>query len=84
MKGEHPWSTFQIGGHPIHPMLVQFPIVCFILTFVCDIFYTRSHTELAGASNWLLGIGLVLLYSGWRGGALVYRQGVGVRDNHSP
>ena len=30
----HPRSTAQIGGHPIHPMLVQFPIVCFILTFV--------------------------------------------------
>ena len=26
----HPRSTAKIGGHPIHPMLIPFPIVCFI------------------------------------------------------
>jgi len=143
----HPRSTAQIGGHPIHPMLVQFPIVCFILTLVCDLLYTQGHTELATASKWLLLIGLVfaalaavagltdflgdkriqgsdaikhavanvtavvlelvnlllrrgnddfigstgvwisavvvliLLYSGWMGGKLVYRHGIGVRDD---
>jgi len=146
MKGEHPRSTVQIAGHPIHPMLVQFPIVCFILTFVCDVLYTRGDTDLAGPSNWLLIIGLatgalaavagftdflgekriqgsdaikhalanvtavvlevvnlflryknpdfiastgvyislvvvvILLYSGWKGGALVYRHAMGVSD----
>ena len=39
----HPRSTARIGDHPIHPMLVPFPIVCFILTFVADILYTRTH-----------------------------------------
>lgn len=146
----HPRSTARIGGHPIHPMLIPFPIVCFILTFVCDILYTRGQTNVAGATNWLLGIGLVmaalaavagltdflgdkriqgadavkhmlanvtavvlevvnlvlrlknpdfigstgvyisggvvliLLYSGWKGGDLVFRHGIGVRDasNH--
>lgn len=144
---EHPRSTAKIGSHPIHPMLIPFPIVCFILTFLCDILYARGHTELATASNWLLGIGLVmaalaavtgltdflgekriqvrdavehmlanvaavvlevvnfvlrlknadfigsagvyislvvvliLLYSGWKGGDLVYRHGMGVRDS---
>jgi uncharacterized membrane protein len=144
---DHPHSTAKIATHPIHPMLVPFPIVCFILTFVCDILYTQGHTELATASNWLLIIGLVmgalaavagltdflgdqrlrgladalkhmlanvtavvleivnlflrlkdsasigstgvyislvvvliLLYSGWKGGDLVYRHGVGVHD----
>jgi uncharacterized membrane protein len=142
----HPQSTAKIGTHPIHPMLVPFPIVCFILAFVCDILYARGHTELATASKWLLAIGLVmaalaavagltdflgekriqgadaikhavanvtavvlelvnlllrrgnddfigstgvyislvvvliLLYSGWKGGDLVYRHGMGVRD----
>ena len=142
----HPRSTAQIGGHPIHPMLVQFPIVCFILTLVCDLLYTQGHTELATASKWLLLIGLVfaalaavagltdflgdkriqgsdaikhavanvtavvlelvnlllrrgnddficstgvwisavvvliLLYSGWMGGNLVFKHGVGVYD----
>ena len=143
----HPRSTAQIGGHPIHPMLVQFPIVCFILAFVCDVLFTQGHTELAGPSKWLLLIGLatgalaavagltdflgdkriqgsdaikhavanvtavvlelvnlflrrgnddfigttgvyisgvvvlILLYSGWKGGALVYRHGIGVSDS---
>jgi len=142
----HPQSTARIAGHPIHPMLIPFPIVCFILTFVCDILYTRGHTELATPSKWLLAIGLVmaalaaaagltdflgekriqgadaikhaianvtavvlelvnlllrrgndgfigstgvyislvvvliLLYSGWKGGDLVFKHGMGVRD----
>ena len=53
----HPHSTAKIGGHPIHPMLIPFPIVCFILTFVCDILYTQGHTELAEPSTWLLRVG---------------------------
>jgi uncharacterized membrane protein len=127
-------------------MLIPFPIVCFILTFVVDILYVQGNTGLAHASNWLLGIGLVfaalaavagltdflgekriqgsdaikhasanvlavvlelanlllryknpdfiastgvyvsgavvliLLYSGWKGGDLVYKHGMGVRD----
>jgi uncharacterized membrane protein len=142
----HPRSTAKIATHPIHPMLVPFPIVCFILTFVCDILITRGRTELATATNWLLLIGLVfaalaavagltdflgekriqgsdaikhmlanvlavvlelvnlvlrwnnpdfiastgvyislvvvliLIYSGWKGGDLVYRHGMGVGD----
>lgn len=142
----HPQSTAKIGDHPIHPMLVPFPIVCFILALVCDVLYTRGHAELASASKWLLGIGLVmaalaaiagltdffgekriqgsdaikhmlanvtavvlelvnfflrlnndasigkigvylsivvvliLLYSGWKGGDLVFRHGMGVGD----
>jgi len=143
----HPRSTAKIGGHPIHPMLIPFPIVCFILTFLCDIRIAQGHTNLAAVTNWLLGIGLVmaglaavagltdfmgderirrssdalkhmlanvtavvlelvnfvlrlrnpdfiastgvyislvvvliLLYSGWKGGELVFRHGVGVRD----
>lgn len=142
----HPHSTVQISGHPIHPMLVQFPIVCFILTFVFDILYLRGQTEVAVWTNWLLGIGLamgalaavagltdflsdkriqgadaikhalanvtavvlevvnlvmrlgnpdsiastgvyisglvvlILLYSGWKGGDLVFRHGIGVQD----
>ena len=39
----HPRSTARIGDHPIHPMLVGFPIVCFILTFVADLLYTGGH-----------------------------------------
>ena len=150
MNGEHPRSTARIADHPIHPMLVPFPIVCFILTFVLDVLYVRGSTDVAWFTNWLLTIGLVmaalaavagltdffgdkriqggdaikhmlanvtavlleatnlvlrwndpefitstgvyisglvvliLLYSGWKGGDLVYRHGVGVRDMHNP
>jgi len=144
----HPRSTAKIGDHPIHPMLVSFPIVCFILTFVVDIIFVRTHdTTWATASIWLLVVGLVmgalaavagltdflgddrirgasdavkhmlanvtavvlelvnvilrwrdtgfidstgvyisgivvliLIYSGWKGGDLVFRHGIGVSD----
>jgi uncharacterized membrane protein len=142
----HPRSTAKIGDHPIHPMLIPFPIVCFILTFLCDLMYKGGQLGVAEATNWLLGIGLVmaalaavagltdffgdkriqgadaikhmlanvtavvievvnlfmrlknpdfiastgvyisgvvvliLLYSGWKGGDLVFRHGIGVRD----
>ncbi len=147
-RGRHPHSTAKIGTHPIHPMLIPFPIVCFIGTFVTDIVYTRNHDPgWATASHWLLIVGLVmaalaavagltdflgddrirrlgdavkhmlanvtavvlelvnlvlrlrdpafidstgvyisgivvliLLYSGWKGGDLVFRHGIGVRD----
>jgi uncharacterized membrane protein len=143
----HPHSTAKIGDHPIHPMLIPFPIVCFILTFVADIIYIQNRSAgWATATHWLLGIGLafaalaaiagltdffgdkeirgsdaikhmlanvtavvleivnlvlrlgnpdfiastgvyisglvvlILIYSGWKGGDLVFRHGIGVRD----
>ena len=39
MNGNHPRSTAKIGGHPIHPMLIPFPIVCFIGCLVTDIVF---------------------------------------------
>jgi uncharacterized membrane protein len=147
----HPQSTAKIGGHPIHPMLVPFPIVCFILTLIADIFYLNTHLHpWATASRILLAIGLVmaalaaiagltdflgekriqgsdaikhaianvtavvlelinfivrwhndaaigkigiylsvivvliLLYSGWKGGDLVFKHGMGVQDSPNP
>ena len=144
----HPQSTARIGTHPIHPMLVPFPIVCFIGALVTDIVFLNNHDHgWATASRYLLAIGLVmaalaavagltdffgekriqgsdaikhmlanvtavvlelinlfirlhsdapigrigiylsvivvviLLYSGWKGGDLVYRHGMGVNDN---
>ena len=144
----HPQSTAKIADHPIHPMLIPFPIVCFVGAFVTDVVYSQNQDPgWATASTWLLGVGLVmaalaavagltdylgderirrlgdalkhmlanvaavvleavnlvlrldnpdfadstgiwisgvvvliLLYSGWKGGDLVYRHGVGVHD----
>lgn len=145
--GGHPKSTAKIADHPIHPMLVSFPIVSFIFVLILDVLYTRGQSGVAAASTWVLGFGLltaalaavagltdylgddrirrlgdalkhmlanvtavvlevvnfalrlkdstsiastgvyislivvlILLYSGWKGGNLVYRHGVGVHD----
>ncbi len=145
---DHPRSTAKIGGHPIHPMLVSFPIVLFIGTLVTDIvFVSTSNPMWAIGSRYLLGVGiimaalaavagltdflsserirhmsdalkhmlanvtavileiinffvrlhsdaairgvgiilsvivvLILLYSGWKGGTLVFEHGIGVED----
>ena len=54
-------STAKIADHPIHPMLIPFPIVCFVGTFVTDILYTQNHDAgWATASHWLLAFGLVM------------------------
>jgi uncharacterized membrane protein len=151
-RGGHPRSTARIAGHPIHPMLIPFPIVCFIGALVTDIvFLNNQDAGWATASRYLLGIGiimaalaavagltdfmgddrirrasdalkhmlanvtavvleivnffvrlnndsaisgigiilsavvvLILIYSGWKGGDLVFRHGIGVDDapNH--
>lgn len=57
----NPRSTAQVAGHPIHPMLIPFPVVCFVLTFVADLAFWKTGTDFwASASLWLLGIGLVM------------------------
>jgi uncharacterized membrane protein len=54
-------STAKIAGHPIHPMLVNFPIAAFVGTLVSDIaFLSTSNVFWATASQWLLLAGLVM------------------------
>ena len=56
---DNPRSTARIGGHPIHPMLVPFPITCFVGAFVTDIlFMIYGDPGFADASKWLLGFGI--------------------------
>ena len=60
MSDLYPKSTARIAGHPIHPMLVPFPIVCFIGALLTDIVYWRSANVMwADFSAWLLAAGLV-------------------------
>ena len=57
----NPKSTAQIAGHPLHPMLIPFPIACFVLAFVSDLAFWKSSNDFwANASLWLLGIGLIM------------------------
>jgi uncharacterized membrane protein len=154
VRHDHPRSTAKIGGHPIHPMLIPFPITCLVGAFVTDLLYLNTDDRgFATASHWLIGFGigtalvaatfglidymgddrirrlgialqhmlanvtavvisvinfvirmddptdirslgvylsgavvLILLYSGWLGGHMVYRHGVAVDelpDEHS-
>jgi uncharacterized membrane protein len=57
----NPKSTASIAGHPIHPMLIPFPIAFFVSTFVCDlIFWRTGNSGWVTASLWLLGAGLIM------------------------
>ena len=59
MYGRNPKSTAQIGGHPLHPMLIPFPITCLIGALVTDILFLNSgDSGFATASHWLLGFGI--------------------------
>lgn len=47
--------------HPIHPMLVPFPMVCFVGALVTDIAYWRTAEMMwADFSAWLLFAGLIM------------------------
>jgi uncharacterized membrane protein len=57
----NPRTTAQIAGHPIHPMLIPFPIAFFVSTFLCDLAFWKTGNDLwATASLWLLGAGLIM------------------------
>jgi uncharacterized membrane protein len=60
MTLENPRSTAQVAGHPIHPMLIPFPIAFLIGTLVSDIVYTQTDDRFwATLSAILLGSGIV-------------------------
>jgi uncharacterized membrane protein len=57
----NPKSTAQIAGHPLHPMIIPFPIVFFVSTLVTDIAYLQTgRAGWAEASMWLLGAGIAM------------------------
>lgn len=56
----HPRSRAQIAGHPIHPMLVPFPIAFWLAALFCDIAFASTGVGgWAAAAVWLIGAGLV-------------------------
>lgn len=58
---DNPSSTARIAGHPIHPMLVPFPIVCFVGALCTDIAYAcTANLQWANFSAWLLAAGVVM------------------------
>lgn len=55
-------STAAIAGHPLHPMIVPFPIAFLVGALATDIVFLQSTGDpfWARASEWLLGAGLVM------------------------
>jgi uncharacterized membrane protein len=61
IQTRNPHSTAQIAGHPVHPMLIPFPIAFFVATFAADLVFMQTmDTGWALAKQWLLGAGLVM------------------------
>ncbi len=61
MNSDIPRSTARVGGHPIHPMLVPFPIAFFSAALLTDIAYAVTADMMwADFSDWLLAAGFVI------------------------
>jgi uncharacterized membrane protein len=57
----NPQSTAKIAGHPLHPMIIPFPIAFFVSALVTDLVYLQSgRPGFADASVWLLGAGIAM------------------------
>lgn len=57
----NPRSTAQIAGHPIHPMLIPFPVAFLVTAFVADLAYWGTGDDLwARAALWLIGAGVIM------------------------
>jgi uncharacterized membrane protein len=54
-------STASIGGHPIHPMIIPFPVAFLVGALATDIAFWRTGDAFwSRASMWLVGAGLVM------------------------
>ncbi|HEX8445952.1 MAG TPA: DUF2231 domain-containing protein [Sphingomonas sp.] len=60
-RSDNPRSTATLFGHPLHPMLVPFPIVCFIGALLTDLaYYASANIQWSNFSIWLITAGLVM------------------------
>jgi uncharacterized membrane protein len=54
-------TTAKLGGHPIHPMLIPFPIALLVATFACDLAYwSTANAFWAQAAFWALAAAIVM------------------------
>jgi uncharacterized membrane protein len=61
LRTRNPRSTAQLAGHPLHPMLIPFPVAFLVATLVCDlIFWRTGNTAWSTASLYLLGAALIM------------------------
>lgn len=77
----NPRSTASIGGHPLHVMLVPFPIACFVGTFFTDLTYAETaDMQWANMSAWLLTVGLIISIFAVIAGAIDFFNEPRIRD----
>jgi uncharacterized membrane protein len=61
MQNDNSKSIAGIAAHPIHPMLVPFPIACFVGALVTDLVYWWTDAvQWETFSVWLLSAGMVM------------------------
>jgi uncharacterized membrane protein len=61
MADRNPESTAKIAGHPLHPMLIPFPIAFLVATFACDLmFWQTGNAAWSTGALYLLGAALVM------------------------
>jgi uncharacterized membrane protein len=61
MATRNPKTTAHIAGHPIHPMLIPFPIAFLVATFVCDlVFWRTGNPGWSTAALYLLGAAILM------------------------
>ncbi len=61
-------SKMAIGGHPLHPMLIHFPVAALIGLIGTDLAWILTGDYFwARASLWLVGVGVV---GGWLSGSV--------------
>ena len=61
MNSHNPRSTARIAGHPVHSMLIPFPIAFLVGALVSDLAYWQLRDAFwATASFYLLGAGIVM------------------------
>lgn len=61
MNGINPKSTASIAGHPLHPMLIPFPVAFLVTALVTDlVFWSTGVAIWATASMWLIAAGVVM------------------------
>jgi uncharacterized membrane protein len=54
-------SSVSLGGHPLHPMLIHFPIAFLLGGFACDLaFWWTGDAFWARAAVWIIGAGFGL------------------------
>jgi uncharacterized membrane protein len=57
----NPASTAKLGTHPLHPMLIPFPVAFLVGAFVTDLAFIGTGDGFwARASMWLIGAGVVM------------------------